>query len=274
LNEVSYAVIEDFKLSLAKTQCRHTKTPRTLAPGTMHNILVVLSDMLQVARKRSLIASVPEIDWIKIPKPDFDFLDFEEADRLIVGADGEWRTMILVALRTGLRQGELLGLRWIDVDLSAGRLTVRQNYVDGSFVTPKSGKPREVPLCEEAIAALKAHRHERGPLVFCDGEGRVLSDGKMARPLIRAYRAAGLRPIGWHTLRHTFASHLAMRGATLRVIQDLLGHASIVTTQRYAHLAPHVARDAVKLLDRAPIAPGRGPLTTDCQNPPDDARSN
>lgn len=86
--------------------------------------------------------------------------------------------------------------------------------------------------------------------MFCDAEGKVFSDGKLARPLIRAYEAAGLRPIGWHTCRHSFASHLAMRGVPMKVIQELLGHASIVTTMRYAHLAPHVARDAVRLLDR------------------------
>ena len=86
--------------------------------------------------------------------------------------------------------------------------------------------------------------------MFCDAEGKVLSDGKLARPLIRAYEAAELRPIGWHTCRHSFASHLAMRGVPMKVPQELLGHASIVTTMRYAHLAPHVARDAVRLLDR------------------------
>jgi integrase len=274
LDEVTYAVIEDFKLSLAKTRCRNTKAPRTLSPKTLNNVLVVLSHALQVARKRNLIATVPEIDWVKLPPQEFDFLGFEEADRLITAADGQWGTMIAVALRTGLRQGELLGLRWIDVDLSAGRLTVRQNYVDGLYVTPKSGKPREVPLSEGARLALQAHRHERGPLVFCDAAGSVLSDGKMERPLKRAYTAASLRPIGWHTLRHTFASHLAMRGVPLKVIQELLGHASIVTTQRYAHLAPHVARDAVKLLDRAPSAASGGQLATDWQNQPTPPVSN
>ena len=62
-------------------------------------------------------------------------------------------------------------------------------------------------------------------------------------------RLAGLRQVSWHVLRHTFASHLAMRGAPLKAIQDLLGHATIQMTMRYAHLAPEVARDAVRLLD-------------------------
>ncbi|MDQ3299393.1 MAG: tyrosine-type recombinase/integrase [Myxococcota bacterium] len=65
----------------------------------------------------------------------------------------------------------------------------------------------------------------------------------------RICRLAGLRQFGWHVLRHTFASHLAMRGAPLKAVQDLMGHATIQMTMRYAHLAPEVARDAVRLLD-------------------------
>lgn len=70
-----------------------------------------------------------------------------------------------------------------------------------------------------------------------------------ARRFWRATRKAGLRHIGWHTLRHTFASHLAMRGVPLKAVQELLGHATIEMTMRYAHLSPHIPRDAVKLLD-------------------------
>ncbi len=259
LDEVTYAVIEDFKLVLAKTQAANTKhRPRLLRPRTIHNLLVHVSGMLGVAKKRGLIATLPEIDWIKIPPAEFDFLDFDEADRLVAAADGEWRTMILVALRTGMRMGELLGLRWVDVDLSAGRIHVRQNYVMGHLGLPKSGKSREIPLGDDVIEALGAHRHERGPLVFCDAAGNHLTAGLLGWPLKRALKRAGLRKIGWHKLRHTFASHLAMRGVPLKVIQELLGHASIVTTMIYAHLAPHVARDAVRVLDRA-RSPGAVP---------------
>ena len=82
---------------------------------------MVLHRMLVVARKRHLIDFVPDFEWLRAPLGEFDFLTFEEADRLINAAKDQLRTMLIVALRTGMRQGELLGLRWHDVDLVAGR---------------------------------------------------------------------------------------------------------------------------------------------------------
>ncbi|MEO8551170.1 MAG: tyrosine-type recombinase/integrase [Kofleriaceae bacterium] len=254
VDRVTYPVIEDLKLALVKkTISRVAKdkleTARTLSPKTVNNCLVVLRRMLVVARKRGLIEYVPDVEWLHAPQPEFDFLDFDEADRLVDAAEGQLRTMILVGLKTGMRQGELLALRWQDVDLVAGRLTVRQNVVRGVVGTPKSGKPREIALGDDVKAALKQHRHLRGPLVFCDMGGTMLTDSHDSKALVHACKKAGIRQIGWHVLRHTFASHLAMQGASMKVIQDLLGHASIVMTMRYAHLAPEVARDAVRLLD-------------------------
>jgi integrase len=258
LDQVTYARIEDFKVSLASTRAgnaeRRTDAPasgRCLSPKTINNVLTVLRRMLVVAKKRGLIENVPEVEWLKLTRPEVDFLSFEEADRLVDAAEGEWRTMVLVALRTGMRQGELLALRWQDVDLKAGRITVRQSVVRGNVGVPKSGKGREIALRNGAVAALKAHRHLRGPLVFCDQGGDMLTTGETKHPLWRACRRAQLRLVGWHALRHTFASHLVMRGAPLRVVQELLGHATMNMTLRYAHLSPEVARDAVKLLDRA-----------------------
>jgi integrase len=215
-----------------------------------------------VARKRDLIESVPEVEWLRTERPDFDFLDFEEADRLLGAATGEWRTTILVALRTGMRQGELRALRWQDIDLVAGRIFVRQNVVRGHVGSPKSGKPREIALGEDVRAAQAAHKlaHYRGALVFTDRHGHMLTEGEMKHPLWRASRAAGLRRLGWHVLRHTFASHLVMRGAPLKAVQDLLGHSTIQMTMRYAHLSADVARDAVRLLDK--IAPPKGAAST------------
>ena len=149
--------------------------------------------------------------------------------------------MIIVGLTTGLRQGELLALRWEDVDLVSGRLLVRRAVTRGVIGTPKSGKSREIPLGRRGARGAQAHRHLRGELVFCDDGGRMLTQGRV-QVAARGARARrpGLRRIGWHVLRHTFASHLVMRGAPLKAVQELLGHATIEMTMRYAHLSPDV----------------------------------
>lgn len=231
---------------------KSTKLKAGPKPSTINNHLGVLSKLLKVAVAWELIDSAPPVGLLKSPLPEFDFLDFDEADRLLAGAASEplWHTMILVGLRTGLRQGELLGLRWAEVDLDQGSLHVRRAVARGVVGTPKNGKARVVPLSQEAMRELKRHRHLRGELVFCQEDGSMLTKGMCKHPLWRACRRAKLRRIGWHVLRHTFASHLAMRGKPMKVIQELLGHSTLEMTMRYAHLAPVVHRDAVDALDR------------------------
>jgi integrase len=242
LRAVTYARIEDFKVA---------QTEKGLKAKTVNNHLTVLRSLLVVAQKRGELAGVPEFEWMKVPKPDPDFLSFEEAERLAMAADGEWGSMVRVGLQTGLRQGELLGLRWEDVDLVKGEVRVRQSYVRGRMGTPKNGKGREVPLPETALQALKRQRHLRGPLVWCDEVGKPLVKGACKHPLYRACRVAGLRRIGWHVLRHTYASHLVMHGTPLKLVQEYLGHSTIEMTMRYAHLSPEAkSRASVACLDR------------------------
>jgi integrase len=206
-----------------------------------------------------LVTAAEQGHWLDVLS---DFFTFDEAKRLVAAADGEWRTMILVALRTGMRIGELLALQWQDGDLVAGRITVRRNVVWGHLGTPKSGKSREIPLSNDAQKALKDHRHLRGALVFCDAGGHMLTEGEVRHPMWRACKRAGLRLITWHVCRHSFASHLVMRGAPIKAVQELLGHSSILMTMRYAHLAPEVARDAVQLLDLDGQSLGRAAAKT------------
>lgn len=221
---------------------------------TINNLLTILRKILSVAQEWELIPFIPKVKWLKVPPNKFDFLTFEEADRLIAGADGEWRAMITLALKTGLRQGELLALSWDDVDLVAGRLVVSRNLSRGEITTPKNGKTREIPLGDDVLASLKRHRHLRGDIVFCTTDGSMFTKGESKHPLWRACRRAGLRRIGWHVLRHTFASHLVMRKAPIKAVQELMGHSTVQMTERYAHLSPDVRKDAVRLLDR-PGAP-------------------
>jgi hypothetical protein len=146
-------------------------------------------------------------------------------------------------------------LRWEDVDLKTGLLRVRQSVTRGHVTEPKSGKGRDVPLSDDTVAAFKTPRHLRGPLVFCDQDGKMLVKTECKWPLWRACQRAGLRHISWHVLRHSFASHLAMCGVLLKVVQDLFGRATMDMTMRYAHLSPNIPREAVKALDREAVAP-------------------
>jgi integrase len=254
LDQVGVREIEEYKAR----KLNDAKHP--LDPKTVNNQLTCLRRMLMVAVEWGELAHAPPIKWLRVPAQAFDFLSFEEAERLLGAADEGWVAMITTAAKTGLRQGELLGLRWEDVDLRAGRLVVRQAVAKGIVGTPKNGRAREIPLSDEARAALKAHRHLRGPLVFCGDDGRMLTSESCKWPLWRACKRAGLRRIGWHVLRHTFASHLVMRGAPLKAVQELLGHSTMEMTMRYSHLSPDVRRDAVGLLDRRciPVASQQG----------------
>jgi site-specific recombinase XerD len=104
-------------------------------------------------------------------------------------------------------------------------------------------------MTKRLVAALKAQRHLRSPLVFCRMNGQPLTPGRLENPLRRLCHQAGLRDVTWHVLRHTYCSHLAMRGAAPVAIQALAGHESAQTTQRYMHLAPAVLRETVRLLE-------------------------
>jgi integrase len=225
------------------------KLTEGLSPKTVNNFLTMLRKLLAVAVEWNLLSHVPPVKWLIVPEPAFDFFTFEEAERLIASASPDARPMIVTAAKTGLRLGELLALRWEDVDLKGGRLLVRQNIARGQITTPKNHRKREVPLGDLVLATLRAHRHLRSECVFAKADGARMTKGEAKWPLWQACKRAGLRLVGWHMLRHTFASHLVMRGAPLKGVQELLGHSTMEMTMRYAHLSPDARRDYVKLLD-------------------------
>jgi integrase len=119
----------------------------------------------------------------------------------------------------------------------------------GQVVPTKSGRERRVPLTDELVVALKAHRHLRSKLVFCRDDGAPLTLRQLLATLRSACRRAGLRELRYHDLRHSFGSQLAMAGVPLRQVQVWLGHSSIVATQRYVHLTPGGGRELIGALD-------------------------
>ncbi len=141
------------------------------------------------------------------------------------------------------REPELLALRWHDVDFAGSVLTIARAMSAGEECSTKSGRIRRVPLADQAAAALdRMSRGERytcpEDFVFCNVYGRALDDSALRRRYRRAQAAAGVRPLRFHSLRHTFGSLLAMRGVDVVTIQKAMGHSALSTTSRYLHARP------------------------------------
>lgn len=225
-----------------------TKLQAGLSPKTVNNHLAVLGKCLKNAVEWNRTASAPRIRLLKVPPQGFDFLDPDEGDTLVSGfTDPHWRAMALCAVRTGLRMGELLGLRWEDIDLERRQLSVRRSIVRGVIASPKSNKVRHIPLADNLFDALAELRPKTG-YVFQQENGEPMTRGMAWRAIQTACKRSETRPISWHVLRHSFASQLASKGISAQVIQTLLGHADLKMTLRYAHLAPSTLRDAITVL--------------------------
>lgn len=225
------------------------KQTEGLRPKTVNNHLTILAKCLRTAEEWQRLPRAPRIRLLKAPAPEVAFLDSEESKRLLADqAEPLWDGMAAVALRTGLRLGELLALEKRDADLRRRQLTVARSYVNGVLGTPKSNRTRRVPLTDD-LCAFFAAAPSTG-LIFARADGSAHGYGTAREGMIRLCRRTGLRRIGWHTLRHTFASDLVAAGVALPAVQQLLGHASITTTMRYAHLAPSALRGAIDALEK------------------------
>jgi integrase len=252
---------------------------RDLKPASVTQTLAVLSKLYNWARRAGHIDCPNPVQGIERPRAQssVDFWDRADVARLLGKAEELARLspsatpeaqiryrMLVAAIYTGMRKGELFGLRWRDVHLDAGRVDVMRSY----RMLPKGGKPRHLPLHPELARVLRAWQREcpvtDDGLVF-----PVLDDGPKCRwrmgteqhtlGLPALLEAAGCRAPAdgkpWHLARHSFASHAVMSGMSLYELQRLLGHATPLMTQRYAHLAPDHLAGAVARLDFAPAPP-------------------
>ena len=218
----------------------------------MNNVLTVLSTLLKRAVEWGELQRLPcTIKLLPNPKKTMGFHDFEQYERLLTVArkrDVQAYLMVLLGGDAGLRLGEIVALEWRDIELSARRLTVQRSEWLGHVTVPKGGRSRRVPITQRLTAALKAARHLRSDRVLCLADGPPITRDRVIKAIRGAQRVAGIDQ-GVHILRHTFCSHLAMKGAPARAIQELAGHADLSTTQRYMHLSPAATEDAIRLLD-------------------------
>jgi integrase len=176
-------------------------------------------------------------------------LTYDEEERLLAACSNRLRDIVLFALSTGARMGEILELTWKDVDLFRKVVVIRQG---------KTGKPKTIPLIPTAMDILKSRvRRIDTSLVFPSQNGTRMTDTNLGRAFRAALKKARVEGFRFHDLRHTFASRLAMAGKDLYVIQKLLGHREPRMVQRYAHHSVQSLRDGIEVLETLKREAGR-----------------
>lgn len=262
-----------------------------LSPKSIHNYIGTLSALLNYAKgpQRRWAASNP-CDGVELPGvPEHDevrFLDEAEWEAVLRhvqpgGYQALDRAFYLTAIMAGLRHGELIALRWRDVDWLAARIRIRQNWVLGEFDTPKSRRgSRSVPMADRLAGELdRLYKASGDPdedtLVYPDPvTGDPLDKAANLRRYRKTLKAAALdQTHNLHGLRHTFGTRMAAAGVPMRTLQEWMGHRDISTTERYADYAP--SQHESDLIERAwaPSSgrgPVRGPILSESQRTSDD----
>jgi integrase len=238
LNEIDESAIARFRASLLAHKIGEN---RTMSEKRINNILAVLSKSLRYAHRVRLIDNVPDIGMFKVERPEIEALGFEEYARLLAAAakdyEPEWYAAVCLAGEAGLRVGEVKALRWEDVDLIAGTLTVQRQVRYGKEGTPKGRTKRVVMLTPTLRAALKKLSVIRTGYVIRNHDGSYKGDQQAKSAMERICKCAGLPSRGWHILRHTFGTHAAMFGCNPWSLMTWMGHKTISETMRYVHVA-------------------------------------
>ena len=212
----------------------------TSRPATINRDLSRLRRMFSLAVEWGLLEESPMqgIKFLRENNARTRYLSLEECQRLIASCMAPHiRAMVSVALHSGMRLGEILNLRWYDLDFSSGFILVRDS---------KNGESRHVPMDATLFALFRAYPHRLGTdLVFSSPAGGHIVDVRTG--FLNSCKRAGLIDLHFHDLRHTFASQFVMSGGDLYILKEILGHKSITMTQRYAHLSPTYK---IKAIDR------------------------
>ncbi len=243
LSDVTYLDLETYRNSRKATP---TKAGRPRTDASVNRDMAIFAHTLSKAVEWGLLEISPfkkgKRLMFKENNQRLRFLTEVEIDSLLTACTPHLRPIVETALHSGMRRGELLGLKWEQI---------RNGFI--YLTETKSGKARQIPINDRLAQVFREVRRGnqlKSPYVFCDSQGRRFYEVK--RSFVSACRRAGLEDFRFHDLRHTFASRLVMKGASLKAVQELLGHADMKMTMRYAHLSQEHLRDSVNLLNDLP----------------------
>jgi integrase len=256
LEQITPASIERWRRGLVAEE--------RLSNRSINKLLTILHGVFERARKRWGLPANPVGEVEKQPRKkrvSIDVYGTDEVMALVRAAESEQdATLFLTAAFTGLRMGELLALRWRDVDFQLQAIRVRASYTHRQLDTPKNKTGRTVPMIDDVAQALaRLGQREQftsmDDLVFPGVAGGHLDDSALRRRFKCGRDAAGLRPLRFHDLRHTFGTH-AIRTADPRELQEWMGHADFATTEVYLSYKPRAeaARRLAQAFERLPLA--------------------
>ncbi|MBK8816472.1 MAG: site-specific integrase [Methylococcaceae bacterium] len=248
LSDITPALIVQNRDSFARSENRQGEK---ISPATVNRYLALISHVFTIA--------VNEWQWLednpvkkvkrpKEPRGRVRFLDDDERNRLLQACKESSNEVlylcVILALSTGMRQGELMGLLWRDVDLKKGNIILHET---------KNGERRRVPLAGHGLELLREYgkiRRLDSPLMF-PSYTNPISPINLRSAFTFALERAEIKDFHWHDLRHCTASYLAMNGASLAEIAEILGHKTLAMVKRYSHLSDgHVSSVVARMNDK------------------------
>ena len=216
-------------------------------PATVNRELALLKHMFTKAIEWAYVKENPAkgVKLLREPPGRVRYLTPEELSRLLDACAPHLQPIVLMGVHTGMRVQEILTLTWPQVDARKRLITLAKT---------KNHERRIIPLNDQALEVLRTlPRHVESLYVFCDQQGRPYQ--RIVKGFRQACKRADISDFRFHDLRHTFASHLVMRGVPLRTVQELLGHKTGQMTLRYTHLSTPHLQEAVTILETALTPP-------------------
>jgi|WetSurMetagenome_2_1015567.scaffolds.fasta_scaffold00088_38 integrase len=225
LSEITLEQLEKFQ----SERLTKGKKGKPNKPATVNRLLAVMSRMLNKAVQWDMLSKVPKVEALKEHNKRLRYLSTDEVHRLIEKCPEHLRPIVTMAVNTGMRAGEMLSLKWGQLDLQNGFILLQKT---------KSGYKREIPINKTLwTMLLDMPSRFKGDAVFINSQtGKCFTE--IGKAFERACVNAGIKDFHFHDLRHTAASNMVMAGMDIVTVQQILGHTTLRMTERYSHLAP------------------------------------